>query len=106
MGLERGFVGFRRVYSRNEDVFRKKIEIVGLWEYKGNEGEEGNRLLRAPFLHKHMAKLVFGPPNAEVCTRANNPSYTSLASIDDLVVVIWHFGREQLGTGISPEILG
>jgi len=49
LGLQRGSVGFCWVYSGNEEVFRKKIEIAGLWEYKGNEGEEGTDYCELPF---------------------------------------------------------
>ena len=39
---------------------------------KGKEGKDCCDLLSE---HKHTARLVFGPPNAEVCSRANTGSF-------------------------------
>lgn len=72
----RGFITFKpSTRGLTEHGFyikcKCKIGVAGLWSYKENEGEEGNRLMWAPFLQKHHGQAILDPQNVQACSRAN-----------------------------------
>jgi len=59
----------------NGEVSGGKKEMVGLWSTRKMKGKRGKDCCDLPFLHKHMAELMFGPPNSKECSRANTGSF-------------------------------
>ena len=73
--LIQGFGGEMECLNGKQRSFRRKTKMVRLWGIRKMKGKGGKECCDLPFLHKHVAKLIFGPPNAEGCSRANTGSF-------------------------------